>query len=173
MPNHASGTTKRPHQPATSDSGAVTTAVLTASRLLVAIAARSLAVAADMVTLPQFRLLVVLHEWGPLKLAALAVRLNVNPSTAMRMVDRLTAAGLVSRQPNPQDRREVSLDLTAEGRRIVDDVTAHRRAEIAAIVARVPPDQQAALVTALRAFTDAGGEPTADTKRDAFLLGWE
>jgi hypothetical protein len=51
-------------------------------------------------------------------------------------------------------------------------VTAHRRAEIAAIVARMEPDQQVGLVEAPRAFTDAGGEPAADTQRDALPLGW-
>ncbi|WP_449065936.1 MarR family transcriptional regulator [Planomonospora algeriensis] len=68
---------------------AVTSAVLTGSRLLVAIAARSLAAVEDKVTLPQFRMLVVLATHGQTKLVTLAERLSVNPSTAMRMADRL------------------------------------------------------------------------------------
>ncbi|MCG7860319.1 MarR family transcriptional regulator, partial [Flavihumibacter sediminis] len=76
----------------------VTSAMLTASRLLVAISARSLAAVEDAVTPAQFRLLVVLASQGPAKLVTLAGLLEVNPSTALRMVDRLAAAGLVDRR---------------------------------------------------------------------------
>ncbi|RFS83940.1 MarR family transcriptional regulator [Actinomadura spongiicola] len=147
----------------------VTSAVLTASRLLVAISVRSLAAVEDAVTLPQFRLLVVLSSRGPLKLVTLAGALGVNPSTAMRMVDRLTAAGLVDRQASPDSGREIRIQLTAAGSAIVDDVTARRRADIATIVARMPAPRRHDLVAALRAFTDAGGEPPVTT---AVPLGW-
>ncbi len=97
------------------DVDAVTGAVLTASRLLVAVSARSLAQVEDRVTLPQFRMLVVLSSRGATKLVALAELLGVAPSTAMRMVDRLIAAGLADRQTNPDNRRETLLRLTEEG----------------------------------------------------------
>ncbi|MGI5329298.1 MarR family winged helix-turn-helix transcriptional regulator [Actinomadura nitritigenes] len=147
----------------------VTSALLTASRLLVAISARSLAAVEDAVTLPQFRLLVVLSTQGPAKLVTLAGLLEVNPSTALRMVDRLAAAGLVDRQASPASGREVRIQLTAAGRAIVDDVTARRRADIAAVVSRMPPEQRRALVAALRAFNDAGGEPPVT---NLARLGW-
>ncbi|MEU2434329.1 MarR family transcriptional regulator [Streptomyces sp. NPDC007861] len=155
------------------DVDAVTRAVLTASRLLVAVSARSLAAVEDRVTLPQFRLLVVLSTHGSAKLVALADLLGVNPSTAMRMVDRLVAAGLVDRRINPENRRETVLQLTPEGRSLVEDVTTRRREEITSIVARLAPGQRSALIDALTAFTEAGGEPDAMTG-DACIhpLGW-
>ncbi|GGW97814.1 transcriptional regulator [Streptomyces malachitofuscus] len=149
----------------------VTRAVLTASRLLVAVSARSLAAVEDRVTLPQFRMLVVLSTRGATKLVALADLLHVAPSTAMRMVDRLIAAGLADRQTNPVNRRETLLRLTDEGRRTVEEVTARRRAEIAAIVERLGPRQRAALVGALTAFNEAGGEPPAG-EPEPYPLGW-
>ena len=159
--------------PAEDDVDAVTTAVLTASRLLVAVAARSLAAVEDTVTLPQFRLMVVLAYRGPMKLAAVADQLAVNPSTALRMIDRLAAAGMVSRHVNPQVRREIIVRLTQEGARVVDDVTARRRTEIAAIVARMTPPQRTRLVAALRAFALAGDEPPADPpSAELAALGW-
>ncbi|MCF6522237.1 MarR family winged helix-turn-helix transcriptional regulator [Streptomyces sp. JJ36] len=156
------------------DVEAVTRAVLTASRLLVAVSARSLAAVEGRVTLPQFRLLVMLSEQGSAKLVALAARLGVNPSTAMRMVDRLIAAGLVDRRTNPENRRENVLRLTAAGTALVAEVTAFRRREIAEIVTRMAPEQRGALVTALDAFTEAGGEPPAAAPegRDLYPLGW-
>ncbi|MEU9120931.1 MarR family transcriptional regulator [Streptomyces sp. NPDC048506] len=137
----------------------VIAAVLTASRLLVGISARALARTAPSLTLPQLRALVVLEGQGPVKLAALAGALGVNPSTAMRMVDRLEAAGSVARQANPGNRREVVLSLTDEGRNLVERVLAHRHAEISAIVAQLPVEERAGLLRSLRALTDAAGEP--------------
>ncbi|WP_432135356.1 MULTISPECIES: MarR family winged helix-turn-helix transcriptional regulator [unclassified Streptomyces] len=156
------------------DVDAVTRAVLTASRLLVAVSARSLAAVEDRVTLPQFRMLVVLSTRGATKLVALAELLQVAPSTAMRMVDRLIAAGLADRHQNPDNRRETLLQLTDEGRRTVEDVTARRRTEIAAIVERLSPTQRLALIEALAAFNEAGGEPLAFGTDDAGPppLGW-
>ncbi|TQJ91231.1 MarR family winged helix-turn-helix transcriptional regulator [Streptomyces sp. SLBN-31] len=156
------------------DVDAVTSAVLTASRLLVAVSAHSLAEVEDRVTLPQFRMLVVLSTRGATKLVTLADLLQVAPSTAMRMVDRLIAAGLAVRQTNPDNRRETLLQLTDEGLRTVEDVTARRRAEIAAIVERLSPIQRLALVEALGAFNKAGGEPPASAVDDPepHPLGW-
>ncbi|MFF4486731.1 MarR family winged helix-turn-helix transcriptional regulator [Streptomyces sp. NPDC001544] len=157
------------------DVDAVTWAVLTASRLLVAVAARSLGEVEERVTLPQFRMLVVLSTRGATKLVALADLLQVAPSTAMRMVDRLIAAGLADRQTNPDNRRETLLRLTEEGRRTVEDVTSRRRSEIAGIVARLGPAQRLALIDALGAFNRAGGEPPAapaEAGAEPHPLGW-
>ncbi|MFI0510923.1 MarR family winged helix-turn-helix transcriptional regulator [Streptomyces sp. WSLK1-5] len=156
------------------DVDVVTRSVLTASRLLVAVSARSLAAVEERVTLPQFRMLVVLSTRGATKLVTLADLLQVAPSTAMRMVDRLIAAGLADRQANPGNRRETLLQLTDEGRRTVSDVTARRRSEIAAIVEKLRPTQRLALIEALAAFNEAGGEPLAPALDEAepHPLGW-
>jgi len=156
------------------DVTALTSAVLTASRLLVAVSLRSLAAGHEQVTLPQFRMLVLLAGHGETNLVTLAERLVVNPSTAMRMVDRLVDRGLISRRVNPDSRREVQLRLTGPGQRNVDRVTARRREEIAAIVTRMAVSDRAGLVKALRAFTAAGGEPPAEEgERDPVPLGWD
>jgi DNA-binding MarR family transcriptional regulator len=141
---------------------AVTDAVLTASRLLVAVSARSIAEVDDSISLAQFRLLVVLSTGEGRKVTDLADALGVNPSTATRAVDRLTEAGLVDRQVSPTSRRETCISLTRAGRRVVREVTSRRRAEIAAIVARMPRTHRSGLVRALTAFSAAGGEPAAD-----------
>lgn len=140
---------------------ALTDAVLNASRLLVAISARSIAAVNDAVSLPQFRLLVVLATRGRQKVTDLAEALGVNPSTATRAVDRLLDTGLVDRQTNPESRRETQISLTRAGRRVVREVTRRRREEIARIVARMPRSHQRGLVRALTTFSQAGGEPTA------------
>jgi DNA-binding MarR family transcriptional regulator len=137
---------------------AVTDAVLTASRLLVAVSARSIASVDESITISQFRMLVVLSTHGHTKLSVLAEHLGVNPSTATRMIDRLITAGLVDRQVNPASRREVVVDLTATGASVVTRVMQQRRKEISRIVARMPDRHRVELVQALEAFSEAGGE---------------
>ncbi|HTH85393.1 MarR family transcriptional regulator [Mycobacterium sp.] len=138
---------------------AITDALLTASRLLVAISARSIALVDDTITIPQFRTLVILSNEGPVNLATLASLLDVQPSTIGRMVDRLVSAGLIDRRAHPTSRRELVAELTARGRRVVQKVTANRRNELARVVEKMPARERRGLVRALAAFTAAGGEP--------------
>jgi DNA-binding MarR family transcriptional regulator len=82
-------------------------AVLTASRTLIAVAERSLGAAAEETTLAQYRALVVLTSRGPQRLVDLALALEVTPSTAGRMCDRLLRKSLIRRHRARADRREV------------------------------------------------------------------
>jgi DNA-binding MarR family transcriptional regulator len=140
---------------------AITDALLTASRLLVGISARSIAEVDDSITIPQFRTLVILSSRGSMNLATLAGVLDVQPSTVGRMVDRLVNAELVDRQQHPSSRRELMVKLTPRGQRLVRKVTARRRDELARVVDRMPLRERHGLVRALTAFTAAGGEPDA------------
>ena len=146
----------------------VTEAVLTASRALVAVVARSLVATEEQVTLAQYRVLVVLASRGPKRLADLAEALGVNPSTATRVCDRLVTKGLIRRPRAHQDRREIRVALTPIGREVVDEVTARRRREIRRLVSAIPGPARSEVVSGLRAFADAAGEvPDPD-----WALGW-
>ncbi|MER6289424.1 MarR family winged helix-turn-helix transcriptional regulator [Streptomyces sviceus] len=150
---------------------AVTMAVMSASRLLVAISARALASTDESLTLPQLRALVVLDTCGPVKLAALATTLRVNPSTALRMVGRLESAGHIDRNTNPDNRREVILRLSPTGRDLVARVLAHRRTEIRALVEQLPAEARAGLVPALKALTQAAHEMVVDPFDETHRVG--
>nr|WP_042186818.1 MarR family transcriptional regulator [Kibdelosporangium sp. MJ126-NF4]CEL17583.1 Transcriptional regulator, MarR family [Kibdelosporangium sp. MJ126-NF4]CTQ91191.1 Transcriptional regulator, MarR family [Kibdelosporangium sp. MJ126-NF4] len=155
---------------AADDVDAVTDAVLAASRLLVTISAKSIAAVDDTITIPQFRLLVVLDAQGPQKLVSIAEALGVNPSTATRTVDRLVNAGLIDRQTSPTSRRELVLGLSRTGRTVVRNVTRRRRAQIAQIVDEMSPTARRGLIRALTAFTAAGGEATDNDRSDTLWL---
>ncbi len=147
---------------------AVVDAMLRASRVLVAIAARSLVGVDADVTLAQYRTLVVLASRGPQSGRTLAGALAVHTSTITRMCDRLVAKRLITRRESTDDRREVTLACTARGKNLVDQVTHRRRAEMAAVVQRVPRAQRAAVIEALNAFGDAANEPP----EAAWAQGW-
>ncbi len=133
-------------------------AVLTASRTLVAVATQSLGAVAEDTTIAQYRALVVLASRGPQRMTGLAAALDVTPSTAGRMCDRLLRKGLIRRHRARSDRRAVQVSLTAAGREVVDQATARRRALIAGILGRLPARQQSAVASALAAFAAAAGE---------------
>src|SRR5579875_3126 len=80
-------------------------AVLTASRSLVAVATRSLGAAAEETTIAQYRALVVLASRGPQRMVDLAGALDVAPSTAGRMCDRLVRKRLIRRHRARAGRR--------------------------------------------------------------------
>lgn len=147
----------------------VTDAVLTASRLLVGVSARSIAAIEQSITIPQFRILVVLYTLGPMKPSAVAEILHINPSNVTRMVHQLTSAGLVERRVNPAIRREVLLELTEAGGHTVAEVTMQQHRNIADIVERMPEQHRTYLVEALEAFNVAGGETPVPSITDDWI----
>jgi len=151
------------------DSEAIVDAVLSSSRVLVAVAARSLGDVAEEVTLTQYRTLVVLASRGPQSLAELADAVDVTPPTATRMCDRLIKKGLIVRRHERGDRRLIRLTLAKDGRKLVDAVTQRRRTEISHLMGAIPLEQQSALVDSLQRLTAAAGEvPEQD-----WSTGWD
>ena len=64
------------------------------------------------VTRQQWRVLARLKRESGLRQVELAERLDMEPITLCRIVDRLEEAGLVERKPDPSDRRAWRLELT-------------------------------------------------------------
>ena len=83
-------------------------------------------------TLSQHHLLSALAEDRELRIGELALAAGVAPPTATRMLDSLERGGIVKRMSSPDDRRAVTVRLTAKGCRLLEDkrrlVAAKRRA---------------------------------------------
>lgn len=138
-------------------------ALMATARMLVSLTARSLAQLDANVTLQQYRALVILAGSGPRRIADLATELNVQPSTATRMCDRLERKGFVTREARADDRRVVWVGLGDAGRELVGTMMQRRRAYLADLVAQVEVRDPAVvpmLVEALQAFASAAGELT-------------
>src|SRR4051812_15918700 len=108
--------------------------LMSASKVISAAVAHSLAAAGDTVSAPGLRVLVMLESAGSLNLSAVADGLGVNASTASRTCDRLVVDGLVDRQEHAEDRRQVALSLTASGARFLGRVMADREAALMRVV---------------------------------------
>lgn len=135
---------------------------LTASRALLGVVARSMSTALDAVTMPQFRILIVLTSSGPMRMGLLAERMHAVPSTFSRSMDRMVTGGWVERIESPDSRREVIIRLSSLGRALVDEVTERRRKEIAAVLGRMTHEERAQLQSALASFSEAAGEASAE-----------
>lgn len=118
-----------------------------ATRDLVGLALRS--IEQSDVSLPQFRLLLVLQERGRSSSTQCAQALGVVGSSVTRLADRLHDAGHLVRGTDPTNRSVVTLELTGSGRRVVRAVTSHRRRELKQLLDRLGPVERAACVAAL------------------------
>ena len=129
-----------------------------ATRVLAGVALRSLDVLDSAVTLPQFRLLAVLADLGPVPSGQAARTLGLDPSTVTRLADRMVAAGHVARGADPRHRGVVTLALTPSGRDLVAAADAWRRHELARIMTELTPADQAAVTAALGLLVGAAGD---------------
>jgi len=107
------------------------------------------------VTHGQFRVLRTLDNADqPLRLSELAARLGIVPRSATSVVDDLEAAGLVARQPDPNDRRATLVDLTPDGRHILTTLREKRRDVMLTQLSRLTPADQQTLVKLLQQLAE-------------------
>ena len=105
-------------------------------------------------TLPQYRVLVFLAVRSR-PATHVAALLGVSASTMTSVVDGLAARGLVSRSPDPGDRRRVLLALTPEGERTMQRGDEVVGAGIERLLARLEPDEAETVVLGLELLNQA------------------
>ncbi|MBT2208299.1 MarR family winged helix-turn-helix transcriptional regulator [Actinomadura sp. NEAU-AAG7] len=86
---------------------------------------------------------------------AVAERLEVDPSTASRLVGHAIDAGLVSRRPSPVDARRANLGLTPAGRRVKQVSERFRRAYLDELMAGWSEGERSEFARLLTRFADA------------------
>ena len=69
-------------------------------------------------THPQYLVMLALWQHGALSVKELSRLLQLDPGTLSPLLKRLEAAGLVRRERNPDDQRNLALTLTPAGRRL-------------------------------------------------------
>src|ERR1700759_945122 len=77
-------------------------------------------------TVSQLSALFAIEQRGSVRLGDLATIEGVAPSTLSRIVSSVEEAGLVTRVPDPDDRRSAWISLSAEGRRVIADLRTER-----------------------------------------------
>lgn len=109
----------------------------------------------ESVTHGQFRVLRTLDRADrALRLSELAAQLGIVPRSATSVVDDLEAAGLVERKPDPHDRRATLVDLTPDGRQILNTLREKRRDVMVSQLSRLSPAEQRTLTQLLQRLAD-------------------
>ncbi|MFI0410879.1 MarR family winged helix-turn-helix transcriptional regulator [Actinomadura sp. 3N508] len=86
---------------------------------------------------------------------AVAERLEIDPSTASRLVGHAIDAGLLSRRPSPVDARRANLGLTEAGHRVKQVADRFRRAYLDTLMTGWSADERAEFARLLTRFADA------------------
>ncbi len=90
-------------------------------------------------------------------ISELAERLQIQHHSTVELVDRLTTRALVTRKRGDEDRRQVIVQLTAKGEKLLRDLSMYHRDELR--------EESAELVTSLRKLIASMGKPTKSAKK--------
>jgi DNA-binding MarR family transcriptional regulator len=110
------------------------------------------------VTFSRYEALVLLSysREGSLPLSKVGERLQVHATSVTNVIDRLEAAGLVRREPNPRDGRGTLAVITADGRDVVAKATAELNAARFGLGALGTPELSRVFELLRRLRVDAG-----------------
>lgn len=112
-------------------------------------------------TLPQLRILFRLRQEPGVGVKDLAATFGVSASNVTQQVDKLVGRGLVARADRPEDRRQVTLTLTAEGEQVAGEVSLTARGYLQRVLARLNPDELEALTTLLGRVSESATDLVA------------
>jgi DNA-binding MarR family transcriptional regulator len=111
----------------------------------------------EAITPGQYTVLAVLNEDGPRTLRALADREHVQAPSMTRIVNALAGQGFVTRSTDPDDGRQVQVDITDAGRTVLEEARSQRTAWLAQRVAGVSDDDRRTLSRAARIMQELSG----------------
>jgi DNA-binding MarR family transcriptional regulator len=100
-------------------------------------------------TSSQLSALFAVEKAGTVRLAELAAIEGVSAPTITRIVDRLEDAGLLTREPDPRDRRCAQVALSAKGRGELRRIRTQRTALLQQRLAKLSTAEREALEAAL------------------------
>jgi DNA-binding MarR family transcriptional regulator len=104
------------------------------------------------ITLSQLQALTHVAERRQSSVGAIAEALGVTHPAAVKLVDKLTRKGLVTRGVAPQDHRQSSIAITVEGRELVNRIRRERSQRLESVLDRMMPEERQALIQGLQAF---------------------
>lgn len=96
-------------------------------------------------TLTQLAVLATLSRHGQMSPSDLAAHERVQPPSMTRTINGLVDLGLVERSPDPDDGRQVRVDLTDEGRTLLAQDRAQREEWLSRQMADLTPEERATM----------------------------
>jgi DNA-binding MarR family transcriptional regulator len=111
--------------------------------------------AAGGASLARTKLLIFLDRQGPARAADIAEYLALAPRTVTEGIDTLERAGLVRRDPDPNDRRAKWISITAAGREAIRETEPIRQRLVQEIYGALANDEREALEKILAKLSSA------------------
>ena len=93
--------------------------------------------------------LAVISNHGPLTLGALAEHERVAPPSITKVVSKLESDGLVTRTPDPADRRICRVAVSPSGETLLEEIRRRKTAWLTARISQLDADRQRRLADAL------------------------
>lgn len=103
----------------------------------------------------QLRALLIIERAGSLNLNRLARALGSSASATSRLIDRMEAAGLLTRDRAAASRREIVLLPTESGRRLAEWIRVQRRQALSQVLEAMSPAGREALARGLVELADS------------------
>lgn len=106
------------------------------------------------ISVAQCHTLLEVENSGEINVNELSDRLQLNKSTVSRTVEGLVSVGLIDREPDPENRRVVKINLTGQGKNICNDINLNNDLYFDKILSSLNPDQLDCFFTGFEHITD-------------------
>lgn len=106
------------------------------------------------------------RECEPCTISSLAAKLGLDPATVVRTVDSLEKRGLVERQRDKQDRRQVFINFTESGHQSLMEAHQHFITRIRAVFQAMSAEGRASLLNGLDELVRVGQEIPVEQERE-------
>lgn len=103
----------------------------------------------------QLKTLALVAEEPASTIGQIATVLGITLPTASHLVDKLVRAGLVERHDDPLDRRRAIVQPSPQGAELIASLRSVNEAYLRGCLARMAPDDRAALLHGMNALADA------------------
>jgi len=107
------------------------------------------------VTLAQCHIIVEVGNKGETSVVDLSSALGLDTSTLSRHINGMVNLGLVNRVLSPKDRRYVSITLTAQGKKVYENIENICNTKYARIFELIPPEKHQEVLEGFNLLVDA------------------
>jgi DNA-binding MarR family transcriptional regulator len=119
-------------------------------------------------TIPQLKSLFYISRHGRVNLSGLASGIRVTPANVTGIADRLVEQGLLTRTPDPDDRRVSWLRATDKGKTLINDLREGRAQEMRRILDQLTEEE---LSTVARGFELVARAAEVSERKEPFRNG--
>ena len=106
-------------------------------------------------SMPQFSIMMQLHHRGACGISDIRDRFEITSAAASQLVEKLVQSGYLERTEDPLDRRARLLNLSARGKKLIEQGVEERHRWMDQLEAVLDPADREQITRALAALTEA------------------